>query len=94
MTRTQLIACRTLTVLGGLAVIIGIVTAVIDLNNIPQVCTPHTGYFGKPDGIRCRDGDPNYRGLYLAGLGVVIVVCTFIMWAALTPRRKGDPGTV
>ena len=94
MTRTQLMACRAGVILGGIALIVGLVLAVVDLNNIPQVCTPHTGYFGKPDGIRCQDGDPNYRGLCLAGLGLTIVVCTFIMWAALTPSRKGDSETV
>lgn len=88
MTPTQLLACRAGTILGAAALLVGLVLAVIDMNNLPQVCAPHTGYFGKPDGIRCQDGDPNYRGFYLAALGLIIVVCTFIMWAALTPRRQ------
>ncbi|MGW5387191.1 hypothetical protein [Nocardia sp. NPDC003963] len=87
MTRTQLMACRAGTILGAAALIVGLVVAVIDLNNLPQVCTPHIGYSGEIEGTRCRDGDPDLRGLYLAGLGLTIVVCTFIMWAALTPRR-------
>jgi hypothetical protein len=93
MTRTQLLACRAGTIIGAVALLAGVILAVIDMNNLPQVCAPHTGYFGRPDGIRCKDGDPDYRGFYLAGLGMTIVVCTFIMWAAMTPR-KGDSGTV
>ncbi|MBF6515534.1 hypothetical protein IU421_14775 [Nocardia cyriacigeorgica] len=92
MTRTQLLACRAGTILGAAALLIGVVLWIVDMNNIPEICTPHTGYFGRPDGIRCRNGDPDYRGLYLAGLGLTIVVCTFIMWAALTPSRQRSKG--
>lgn len=90
MTRTQLMACRIGTIAGALAIAIGVVVAIIDFSTVEQVCAPHYTYFGRPDGTRCRDGDPSMRGIYLAVLGVVIVVCTFIMWAALTPSRKAS----
>ncbi|WP_159840200.1 hypothetical protein [Nocardia sp. CY41] len=88
MTRSQLMACRIGTIIGALALVVGIVVAIVDFSTVEQICTPHTAYFGRPDGVRCRDGDPSPRGFYLAILGVVIVVCTFIMWAAMTPRKR------
>ncbi|MFE7799022.1 hypothetical protein [Nocardia sp. NPDC057440] len=89
MTRTQLLACRTGAILGAVALLVGIVVQIIDVNTVEQICSPHTGYFGRPDGVRCHDADPSPRGMYLAVLGLVICVCTAILWAALTPRRAG-----
>ncbi|WP_280448445.1 hypothetical protein [Nocardia brasiliensis] len=84
MTRNQIAVFRSLFVVGALALVAGIVLAIVDYSTVDQNC------YINPGGYEiCRGGDASARGLWIAGVAVLILVGSAVFAVSVTP--KGTP---
>lgn len=81
MTRNQIAVFRSLFVVGALALVAGIVLAIVDYSTVDQLC--HTNMSGYQI---CRVGDASSRGLWIAGVAVLVLIGSAVFAVSATPR--------
>lgn len=78
---------RSLTIVGALLLVAGIVLIIVDLANPATVCT--TSIAGWES---CKEHTSN-RGLWIVGGAVLLIVATFVAWSTLAPSEEATPST-
>ncbi|OZD23788.1 hypothetical protein CH253_07965 [Rhodococcus sp. 06-156-3C] len=83
MNANQRATVTTIATVAGLVLVAGIVLLIVDMNNVPQLCTPS---FTR--GEICVNGSANTRGIVVAVIGLIGVIAAAVMSSSLSKSNQ------